>query len=91
MCNVSTSCVSRWETGSLYPRRESLLLLARALNVTPEEILNVTNTRVSEDKTIMESVFLLEKLNVEERMFFYRQLQLYYEIREFRVRQETNK
>lgn len=82
LCNVSSSCVSRWETGSLYPRRENLILLAKALDVTPEEILNVTNTPVSNDKVIMECVFLLEKLKPKERVYFLRQLQSNFELRQ---------
>lgn len=82
LCNVTSSCVSRWETGSLYPRRENLILLAKAFDVTPEEILNVTNTPVSKDKVIMECVFLLEKLKPEERIYFLRQLQSFFELRQ---------
>lgn len=84
LCNVSSSCVSRWETGSLYPRRENLILLAKAFDVAPEEILNVTNTPVSNDKVIMECVFLLEKLKSEERIYFLRQLQSYFELRQYK-------
>lgn len=82
LCNVTPSVISRWETGNLYPRRDNLIRLSKIFDVCPEEILNVTNTPVSNDTVIMECVFLLEKLEPEERMFFLRQLQFFFEWKE---------
>ena len=36
-CDVSPSCISRWETGTLYPRRDNMDALAKALNVKVED------------------------------------------------------
>lgn len=82
LCNVSPSCVSRWETGSLYPRRDHLRVLAKVLGVTPEEILNISNTPISNSDTVMEYVFLLEKLEKSEQEFFLRHLQSYFELKQ---------
>lgn len=79
LCDVSPSCISRWETGSLFPRRENLILLSKVLDVSPEEILNVSNTAVSNDKVIMECVFLLEKLTPDERNHILKLIQLFFE------------
>lgn len=79
LCNVSPSCISRWETGNLFPRRENLILLSKVLDVSPEEILNISNAAVSEDKVIMECVFLLEKLTPDERNHIFKLIQWFFE------------
>lgn len=38
-CNVTASCISRWETGRWSPNAENIFLLSRALGV-PIDVLN---------------------------------------------------
>lgn len=90
LCNVSPSCVSRWETGSLYPRRDHLRILAKVLGVTPEEILSISNTPISNSETVMEYVFLMEKLDKSEQEFFLRHLQSYLEMKQRKSLENSN-
>ncbi len=81
LCNVSPSCVSRWERGSLYPRRDSLEALAKALDAEPGELFCISENPLSHNQLINETVILMEKLDQDEQEFLLSGLQSYLEMK----------
>ena len=42
-CNVTSSCVSRWESGRWTPSMQNLLILSKVFNVTLNDLCEVDN------------------------------------------------
>ena len=84
LCNVSTSCVSRWETGSLYPRKDNLSAIATALKICEEDLFIDPQVPISKNLALKEFAPLIEKLDADEREYFLNTLQAYLEMKEKR-------
>ena len=67
-CNVTASCISRWETGKWSPNVENVFLLSRALHV-PVDALNDSPNQFSDDPLIEQITGELTCLSDEERRF----------------------
>lgn len=85
-CDVSPSCISRWETGTLYPRRENMDALAKALQVKVEDLLSGLGSPLSDDMMIKEFAPLIEELEQDEQEYFLQALQSYLEMKNRRSR-----
>ena len=69
-CQVSTSCVSRWENDKLQPNSGNVLALSRALHVDIAELFPVTLEELPKSLIIREVVTILEQLTHAEQVFF---------------------
>lgn len=87
-CNVSPSCISRWETGTLYPRRNNLELLAEALQVEVKDLISDLGTPVSQNLFFKEFAPLIEKLESDEQEYFLQTLQSYLEMKSRRLKDD---
>lgn len=80
-CNVTASCISRWETGKWAPNTENLFLLSRALNVSVDSLCGLVERPV-EDALVSQISDELASLSVQERLFVLRMVK---EIKELRL------
>lgn len=85
-CDVSPNCISRWETGTLYPRRDNMDALAKALNVKVEDFLSNLGSSLPDDVMIKEFAPLIEELEQDEQEYFLQALQSYLEMKNRRSR-----
>lgn len=85
-CDVSPSCISRWETETLYPRRDNMDALAKALNVKVEDFLSNLGSPLPDDVMIKEFAPLIEELEHDEQEYFLQALQSYLEMKNRRSR-----
>ena len=67
-CNVTASCISRWETGKWSPNVENVFLLSRALHV-PVDALNDIPNQTIEDSLINQITEEVASLSLSERRY----------------------
>ena len=80
LCNVSSSCVSRWETGKLRPKASRISELARVLDVDETEFYLTPKTPLSNDVIIREIVSYLLEMDYQEKLLFLRFFKDYHEL-----------
>ena len=85
-CDVSPSCISRWETGSLYPRRNNLALLAKALQVDVQSLVPDLGIPFPQSIVYTEFAPLIEKLDDNEQEYFLKVIQSYLEMKSQRCK-----
>ena len=80
-CNVSTSCVSRWETDSLEPNYKNVLARSQALEIDVAELFPTSNNELPQSFIIRETVVALEQLTESEQEFFFETIKRYQEMK----------
>ncbi len=68
LCDVNTSCISRWETGKWSPSASNTLLLAKALKVSVEDLYDSGPTEM-DDVATKQAVAEFKELKPKERGF----------------------
>lgn len=81
-CNVSNSCVSRWETDTLEPNYKNILALAQALEVEVVDLFPMSDYIMHQSFIIRETISVLEQLSEPEQEFFLETIKRYQEIRD---------
>ncbi|MEY8573616.1 helix-turn-helix transcriptional regulator [Oscillospiraceae bacterium 21-37] len=81
-CNVSSSCVSRWETDTLEPNYKNILALAKALEVEVVDLFPTSGHVLPQSFIIRETVSALEQLSEQEQEFFWETIIRYQKMKE---------
>ena len=68
-CQVSTSCVSRWENDKLQPNSSNVQALSAALSVDIAELFPTSTEDLPESLVIREIVSLVKQLTGDEQVF----------------------
>lgn len=81
-CNVSSSCVSRWETDTLEPNYKNILALTQALEVEVVDLFPTSAHALPQSFLIRETIGALEQLAEPEQEFFWETIKRYQEMKD---------
>lgn len=80
-CNVSASCISRWETGSIYPSRKNQEKLAEVFEIPVDELLSCPALDIPPDTIYREVIAMMKKMSVEDQMYTLEMIRMFFKYR----------
>lgn len=76
-CAVSSSCVSRWETNVIVPKRANQEKIAAALEIRVDDLYLASEIELPSNIVIQEVVKLLTAMNTQEQQHVLEYVQLF--------------
>mgnify|MGYP005805748533 CR=1 FL=1 len=80
-CGVSASCVSRWETGSIYPSRKNQKKIAEVLGITTDELFACPALEIPPDTIYREVIAMMKKMSVEDQRYTLEMIRVFFKYR----------
>ena len=77
-CSVSTSCVSRWETNLLVPKRSNQVKIAAALGIRVDDLYLASEIELPANIVIQEVVKILSEMDTQEQQHVLEYIQLFH-------------
>lgn len=79
LCDVSPSCVSRWERNDIHPKQSNMALLAQILEVDIGDFYETPTVPIPENRVIQEVVRHMKSLDGYEQLFILKVVRSYIE------------